>query len=34
MGKKVEGQALPAEILKKIYSENALKWFPGLNDKR
>ena len=27
---KVRGLALPASILKKIYYENAVKWFPGI----
>ncbi len=27
---KVHGLALPASVLKKIYHENALKWFPGI----
>ena len=27
---KVRGLALPAAVLKKIYYENALKWYPGI----
>jgi hypothetical protein len=27
---KVHGLALPASVLKKIYYENAVKWFPGV----
>ena len=27
---KVRGLALPAPVLKKIYYENALKWYPGI----
>jgi len=28
--KKVQGLALPAEVLKKIYQTNARKWYPGI----
>jgi predicted TIM-barrel fold metal-dependent hydrolase len=29
-GHKVQGLALPAPILKKLYHDNAVKWFPGI----
>jgi len=29
-GKSVQGLALPASILRKIYHDNAVKWFPGI----
>lgn len=31
-GKPVQGLALPPAILRKIYHDNALKWFPGILD--
>ena len=31
-GKAVQGLSLPEAILKKIYHENAVKWFPGIVD--
>jgi len=31
-GKPVQGLALPASILRKIYHDNALRWFPGILD--
>ena len=31
-GFKVRGLALPAGVLKKIYYENALKWYPGIQE--
>jgi hypothetical protein len=27
---KVRGLALPLPVLKKVYYENALKWYPGI----
>jgi hypothetical protein len=30
-GKQVQGLALSASILRKIYHDNAIRWFPGLN---
>jgi len=29
-GRKVQGLALPADVLRKIFRENALKWVPGI----
>jgi hypothetical protein len=29
-GHKVQGLALPAPILRKLYHDNAVKWFPGI----
>ena len=29
-GHTVQGLALPAPILKKLYHDNAIKWFPGI----
>jgi hypothetical protein len=29
-GKKVQGLALPSWILRKLYHDNAVKWFPGV----
>lgn len=29
-GRKIEGLALPGDVLKKIYHENAVKWIPGI----
>jgi hypothetical protein len=29
-GKPVEGLNLPEPILRKIYHDNAVKWFPGI----
>jgi len=29
-GKPVQGLALPLPILRKLYHDNAIKWFPGL----
>jgi predicted TIM-barrel fold metal-dependent hydrolase len=29
-GREVEGLALPESVLRKIYHENAIRWFPGL----
>jgi predicted TIM-barrel fold metal-dependent hydrolase len=29
-GKKVQGLALPLPILRKLYHDNAVKWFPGV----
>jgi predicted TIM-barrel fold metal-dependent hydrolase len=29
-GKKVQGLALPLAILRKLYHDNAVKWFPGI----
>ncbi len=31
-GEKVQGLALPPSILRKIYHDNAVKWFPGILD--
>ena len=31
-GKEVQGLALPLPILRKLYHDNALKWFPGILD--
>jgi predicted TIM-barrel fold metal-dependent hydrolase len=31
-GKPVQGLALPFSILRKIYHDNAIKWFPGVLD--
>ena len=31
-GKPVQGLALPASILRKIYHDNAVQWFPGIVD--
>jgi predicted TIM-barrel fold metal-dependent hydrolase len=28
--KRIQGLALPPEILRKIYHDNAVKWFPGI----
>ena len=31
-GKPVQGLALPTPILRKIYHDNAVNWFPGISD--
>jgi predicted TIM-barrel fold metal-dependent hydrolase len=33
-GRKVQGLALPSEVLKKVYRENALHWAPGIVDTK
>lgn len=33
-GQKIEGLALPESILRKIYHDNAVYWFPGILNKR
>jgi hypothetical protein len=33
-GRKVQGLALPAGVLKKIYHDNAVKWLPGVEPSR
>ena len=30
MGRKYQGLALPASVLRKVYHDNAVKWFPGV----
>jgi predicted TIM-barrel fold metal-dependent hydrolase len=33
-GRKVQGLALPGDVLKKIYRENALRWAPGISNTK
>jgi hypothetical protein len=33
-GRKVQGLALPASVLKKLYHDNAVHWFPGIQKPR
>ena len=33
-GRKVQGLALPRPVLRKLYHDNALRWFPGILDSR
>jgi len=30
-GRRIQGINLPREVLKKVYHDNAVKWFPGIN---
>lgn len=32
-GHRIEGLSLPAGILRKLYHDNAVRWFPGISDK-
>jgi predicted TIM-barrel fold metal-dependent hydrolase len=32
-GREVQGLALPEPVLRKIYHDNALRWFPGILDE-
>jgi predicted TIM-barrel fold metal-dependent hydrolase len=34
MGHKITGLALPAEVLRKLYHDNAVQWFPGILEER